>query len=516
MQQRGEGMAVTRIAVLDIGSYELKLEIFEINKEVITSIDCVRHILALGKETYTTGKISYESLDEICGVIEGFCRIMKTYQVEDYRAYSGSAIREASNSTIVLDQIKVRTGIEVRVISNSEHRFLLYKGIARKNLSFFNMIEEGTAIVDVGAGSVQISLFDKGSLVTTQNIRLGSLRILELLHGIGNDVNSRALILELVDNDIDTFKKFFLKDRPIKNVIGIGDGLLYLMKKRKDSEEVTSITSEQFQNIYEKIIKMSIEEIEDYFDIPAGYATMILPSAIMYKKMMDEAKAERMWIPNVDFCDGIIADYAEKKKLICVEHDFSKDILSAARVIAKRYMTNKGHTQILEDSVCKLFDAMKKYHGLGKRERLLLQISAILHDCGKYINMGLPGDCAYNIIMSTEIIGLSHKEREMVANIVKYNTIPFPSYTEFQGKLSEKAYLVVLKLTAILRLGNAMDRSHKQKFKHMKVTVKNRELIITTDTLLDITLESGLLESKAKFFEEVYGIRPVLKKRKGV
>ena len=117
------------------------------------------------------------------------------------------------------------------------------------------MIEEGTAIVDVGAGSIQISLFDKGSLVTTQNIRLGSLRILELLHGIGNDVNSRALILELVDNDIDTFKKFFLKDRPIKNVIGIGDGLLYLMKKRKDSEEVTSITSEQFQNIYEKITK---------------------------------------------------------------------------------------------------------------------------------------------------------------------------------------------------------------------------------------------------------------------
>ena len=508
-------MAVTRLAVLDIGSYELKLEIFEINKNRIESIDCIRHVLALGKETYTAGKISYATLDEICGVIQGFCDIMKTYQVNDYRAYSGSAIREASNSTIVLDQIKVRTGIEVKVISNSEQRFLIYKGVASKEVSFAKMIEKGTAIVDVGAGSIQISLFDKKSLVTTQNIRLGSLRILEILNGVGDDINSRMLISELVDNDINTFKKFFLKDREIKNVIGIGDGLLHLIKKDIGTDKEDSITAEQFNSLYEKVIKMNVEEIEEYFEIPTGHAEMILPCAIMYKKILDEVKAELIWIPKVDFCDGIVADYAEKKKLITVEHDFSKDILAAARVIAKRYMTNKGHTQILENSVCKLFDAMKQFHGLGKRERLLLEISAILHDCGKYINMGLPGDCAYNIIMSTEIIGLSHKEREMVANIVKYNTSPFPSYSEFEGKLSEKAYLIILKLTAILRLGNAMDRSHKQKFKDIKITVKNRQLVITADTLLDITLESGLLEGKAEFFEEVYGIRPVLKKKKG-
>ena len=59
---------------------------------------------------------------------------------------------------------------------------------------------------------------------------------------------------------------------------------------------------------------------------------------------------------------------------------------------------------------------MKKYHGLGKRERVLLQIAAILHDCGKYVTMNQPSDASYHIIMSTEIIGLSHSERETVAN----------------------------------------------------------------------------------------------------
>ena len=53
-----------------------------------------------------------------------------------------------------------------------------------------------------------------------------------------------------------------------------------------------------------------------------------------------------------------------------------------------------------------IFDSMKKVHGMGSRERLLLQISALLHDCGKYISMGNVAECSYQIIMSTDIIGL--------------------------------------------------------------------------------------------------------------
>ena len=158
---------------------------------------------------------------------------------------------------------------------------------------------------------------------------------------------------------------------------------------------------------------------------------------------------------------------------------------------------------------------MRKYHGLGKRERLLLQISAILHDCGKYISMSVPGECSYNIIMSTEIIGLSHMEREMVANIVRFNTKELVSYERFQGHLTEQAYLIVMKLTALLRLANALDRSHKQKINHMKISMKNQQLLVVIDTMEDITLEKERFEQKADFFEEIYGIRPILKQKRG-
>lgn len=50
------------------------------------------------------------------------------------------------------------------------------------------------------------------------------------------------------------------------------------------------------------------------------------------------------------------------------------------------------------------------------------------HGCGKYISLSDPADCSYQIIMATEIIGLSRKEREIIAYIVKFNTTEFPYY----------------------------------------------------------------------------------------
>ena len=113
-------MAVKTFAAIDVGSYELSMKIFEISpKSGIREIDCIRHRIALGVDSYNTGKITIEKLDELSEILREFDRIMKSYRVDDYKAYGTSAIRETRNTMIVLDQIKNRTGISVEAISNS-------------------------------------------------------------------------------------------------------------------------------------------------------------------------------------------------------------------------------------------------------------------------------------------------------------------------------------------------------------------------------------------------------------
>ena len=506
-------MQVMMFGAIDVGSFDLELTIYEISqKNGIRPVDHLRHPVAVGKDTYTGGIISYALIDEICEVLSDFKRVMDGYQVDSCQAYATSALREARNNRIVLDQIQVRTGLTVTILSNSEERFLNYKAMSCREEEFNRIIQKGTAIADIGSGSVQLSLVDKDSLVTTQYIRLGALRLREILSGArSGEENAFRLMDELMDNDLETFSKLFLKDREIKHIIVVGTCASYLNRKgAKDGK----VTTGEFDLFYQSVYRLFPEQIAEKLDMPTEHASLMLPSLMVVKKLLERTGAEMIWLPGVTMADGMAVEFAQKKKLWKLTHDFEEDILAAARNISKRYQGNKRHAQILEKNVLTIFDSMKKYHGLGGRERLLLQISAILHDCGKYISMRSPAECAYHIIMSTEIIGISHREREMVANIVKYNTMEYEyvAADEAEGGNS----IVVAKLVAILRIANAMDRSHKQKFSNVKIRLQDRKLLLTSDTEEDITLERLLFEKKADFFESVYGIRPVLKQKRGV
>ena len=173
-----------------------------------------------------------------------------------------------------------------------------------------------------------------------------------------------------------------------------------------------------------------------------------------------------------------------------------------------------------------IFDSTRRFHGLGDRERLLLQIAVTLHACGKFISMKNSNECGYTLIMSTEIIGLSHLEREIIANVVRYNIRDF-DYDMMQleteagqdlAGVSDRTAITILiaKLTAILRLVNSMDKTHKSKLIDCRMAVREGQLVITTGYKGDLALESASFEQKAAFFEEIFGIRPVLKQKRRV
>ncbi len=502
-------------AAIDVGSYELAMKIFEIaSGSGLREIDHIRHRIDLGTDTFTTGKISYERVDELSRVLRDYRDIMKSYRVDDYRAYGTSAIRETENTAIVLDQLAQRTGIRIEVLSNSEQRFLNYKAIASRG-RFNKVVEKGTAIVDIGGGSIQISLFDKDTLVTTQNLRLGVLRLQDQLGRLNISPRQYGEILdEMVSSQIQVFKKLHLKDREIENIIVVDDYISSIVGKNVAGLEESSLEAPAIERFLERIHSKSTQQAASALDIPEENVPLLYISGVLINRIAKMMGAKMIWTPGVTLCDGMAYEYAEKHKIIKEDHDFEQDIIACAQNISKRYMGSKRRGETLEKIAMTIFDSMKKVHGLGRREGLLLRIATLLHDCGKYISLVNLGECSYNIIMSTEIIGLSHKEREIVANVVKYNHMDF-NYGEVTGSgtIDRDAYLTIAKLTAILKIANGLDRSHKQKFKDVRVVLKERELIITVDDSVDITLEKGLFTRRSVFFEEVYSVRPVIRQR---
>lgn len=515
----GEYMKTKLFAAIDVGSYELTCKIFEFSARAgMKEIDSVSYHLDLGSESFANKKISKEKTDELCHILNSFKKVMATYRVEEYKAYGTSAIREMENKIILLDQIEQRTGLKIEEISNSEQRFLHYKAIASKGEEFNHIIEKGTAILDIGGGSIQISLFENSRLIATQNMKIGVLRLEEKIsHLASNNAKYEMLLEEMIQTQLSVFKKLYLKDREIENIIVVDDYVSVVMQKyEKEGLQTSHLSGNEFEKYVNDAHVSDTLDWARRFQVSEDNARRMFVSAIIVKRCMKMMGAKQIWSPGVVLCDGIGFEYGQKNRLLKEEHDFEQDIIACALNISKRYLGNKKRSETLENIALTIFDSMKRIHGLGKRERLLLSLATILHDCGKFISMGNLGECSYNIILYTEIIGLSHIEREIVANVVKFNHMQFGYYDVLSkdSKLDKNAYMAIAKLTAILKLANGLDRSQKQKFKNIKITLKDHELIILVNTNEDITLEKGMLKARANFFEEVYSIQPVIKQRK--
>lgn len=509
-------MATKTFAAIDLGSYELGLKIFEFSsKNGMKEIDHIRHSIDLGTDTYNTGKISTERMNELCKILSDYADTMKMYKVDDYKVYGTSAIRETKNTVIVREQIKLRTGLSVDVLSNSEQRFLHYKAAALKGALFSEFIKEGCAIVDIGGGSIQISLFDNNALVTTQNIRLGVLRTMDMLADLrpkARDID--GILYELIDNQLYSFKRLYLEERPVKNLIIIDDYVSTMLRHMDSNDRV--FTTIQFKKMARRLKEMTLEQISGIYGVPEEAAKLLLPAVSIIYRVIKVTQAENLWSPGVTLCDGMAYEYAEKEKLLKNRHDFDGDIIECAKVMSDRYKGNRERNELIEKVACDLFDATKKIHGMNKRDKLLLRIASLLNDCGRYISMEAGAECGHDIIMATEMIGLSHAEREIVANIVKFNKTEFSYYSELATKIliDKRNYLKIAKLCALFRIADGICRSYRVKVSDVKFVVKGSELTINVFCDENINLEQGFFYRKASLFEEVFSIKPVLKYKK--
>ncbi|MCR4763174.1 MAG: exopolyphosphatase [Lachnospiraceae bacterium] len=519
------------MAAIDVGSYEIAMKIFELSaRKGVRELDHVRFRLDLGSESYATGRISAARISEICRILTEFKRVMKTWGADKVRVCGTSALRESRNASVALEQIEKRTGFTIEILSNSEQRFLDYKAIALKSAVFEKMIEAPTAIVDIGGGSVQISLFDRDKLITTQNLRMGVLRLRERVNQMGiGTARYNTLVCELIQAQLSVFARMYLRDKDnISNMIIVDDYISPILQKKKTLDEIGLLSdasrsasggmvdAENFIRFLAAVPTESQIRNADRLGIPLENLPLVYISGLIIKCIAEMMHTVTIWAPGVTLCDGITYEYAEKHRILEVRHDFEQDIIASAYHISQRYKGNRKRSELIGNLALGVFDSMKKIHGLGKRDRLLLQIAAILHDCGKYVSMMNIGESAYAIIMSTEIIGLSHRERQIVAWVVHniYSAIPdVEDGTRDNGLIDESLRLRVLKLTAMLRVAGGLDRSHLKKFKGAGFKLCDNQLVITANTEEDITLEKSLFGRRATFFEEIFGVVPVVRKK---
>jgi exopolyphosphatase/guanosine-5'-triphosphate,3'-diphosphate pyrophosphatase len=321
---------------------------------------------------------------------------------------------------------------------------------------------------------------------------------------------------QLVREYADAAQKRIKKEignRTIDVCIGTGGNVEALGDLRKElfgKDHETVITTEELDALVKKLLGMTFDQRIQELRLRPDRADVIVPASIVVQKIMKIAGVAEMQIPRVGLKDGLLIDmiqelYGEKK---AAHRD---QVMASALQIGRKYMFDEQHGVTTATLAAKLFDETRQIHGLGLEYRILLEVAALLHDIGHFINMAGHHKHTFYLLLATPIIGLNAAQMAIVANVARYHRKSFPKpQHETYRVLSSKDRVVVSKLAALLRLADAMDNEHASRVTDFEVEYKKPKIVVRLKGEGDLLLEKWSLARKSDMFAEVFSTKVVV------
>lgn len=495
---------MTAVAAIDVGSNAIRMAIGSVNSsnELLVTED-YREAVRLGDDVFKSGFISDEVARRAEAAFSRFKNIIKAQGVKKVRAVGTSALREARNRDGFLKRISENTGIRVSVISGEEEARLIHVAVAQK----FNFRRKLALLVDIGGGSVEITLVRDGDIIVSDSVKMGTVRLLNILDERKRGQKIFYRLMRAYTEGLRRQLRKELRHRKIDLCIGTGGNieafgdLRSLLLKKNDR---TILHARELDHIVSRLESLSFEERIEKLELRPDRADVIMPASIMIQELMKQADVKELHIPRVGLKDGMLLDMLPDPS----QHGparHQRQVLAFARELGRKFSFDEEHAVRVARFAVELFDQTKDLHKLAPHYRLLLEVSALLHDIGHCVNINGHHKHSYYLLRSTPFVGLNDREKSLVAVAARYHrkSPPKMEHPEF-ASLTPEDREIVTKLAAILRLADALDSEHASNVSAFRLTRRKSTLTFSLRGRGDLLLERFAISAKAALFEDTF------------
>ncbi len=503
------------LAAIDLGTNSFHLIVVKIadngNFEII---DREKEVIRLGEGSGGDIKVILpEAIERAINCLKRFKGIAESYNAK-IRAVATSAVREAHNKNEFIQKVNDEIGIEIEVISGFEEARLIYLG-ALKALPIYN---KKVLLIDIGGGSTEFLIGEKGNPIYSISLKIGAVRLSQKFFPdyILSDTRIKEC-QEWVKGEIYPIVHHLLKEG-FELIVGssgtiMSTGQMINALKKVNSNSIVNLNNFVFnKNELEKVAREILKRKtpDKRKKIPAmdeKRADIIPAGIIILKTIFDLLNIQEMTISNYALREGIIIDTLQKHA-----SESNKPILSDIRKgsinhLAEKCNYDKIHCEHVAKLALQLYDNLINLHQLDNEYRELLEAAAILHDVGYNISHANHHHHSYYLIKNSELLGFNENEIDIIAHTARYHrkSHPKPSHIEFE-MLPGKTKQVIKKLSAILRIADSFDRTHRQIIKNIKAEVKGENVLLhlECDEKLKPDIEIWNFDRRKGLFEEVY------------
>lgn len=287
-------LVIRKFAAIDIGSNAIRLLINNVIEQenkppAFKKSELVRVPVRLGEDAFLRGKISEKNQNRLISTMKSFDLLMQVYGVEKYMACATSALREAKNGREVVERVRKEAGMKIEVIDGKKEALI----IASTDLKDIIKSDRMYLYVDVGGGSTEFTIFDKGKPVMSHSFKIGTVRILS------------NLVDDTVWEEIKTWIKTNLPIDGRVEIIGSGGNInkLHKMSGRKIGQPLSYIW---LNAQYHFLNSMAYEDRISELGLNQDRADVIIPATKIFLNAAKWSKAKKIHVPKIGLADGMI------------------------------------------------------------------------------------------------------------------------------------------------------------------------------------------------------------------
>ncbi len=517
--------ASVRLAAIDVGSNSIRLIVTEARDDgTYRLIDDEKEVGRLGRGLARTGRLGMKAMDSAALAIARMKDIASGYGVQKLKAVATAAVREASNRDEFLGMVKEKAGIDLDVISAQEEARLAHLSV----MHAFDLRRVAAAVVDIGGGSTEVVLSSGGVVEEVYTLPLGAVRLTEMFEGVED--GSQKPFDDMRDHLKSVIKQHMGKP-PFTPQLVVGTGgtfttLAALAMHRNGTNvegDVGSGGSVRGYELQRSVVNhllnwlrsMSPKARARVPGLSVERSEIIIAGVAIIDAVMQRLKVNTLRVHDRGIRDGLILTMIQEifpQSGAIVGRPLER--MEAVRLFARRCNYEQAHSDHVARLAVQAFDQVAAHLGAdsvgvksGARE--LLEAAGVLHDVGYYINYAKHHKHSYHMIVHSDLPGFTHREIEVIANVARYHRRGGPKnrHSNF-AKLAPVDQNLVMRLAAILRIVDGLDRAHAQLVRNVRVEVRKNTAWFIADAAQEPAVDIWGANRKCGLFGKAFGLEP--------
>jgi exopolyphosphatase/guanosine-5'-triphosphate,3'-diphosphate pyrophosphatase len=297
---------MVRVAAIDCGSNSTRLLISNVENGRLENLLKQHEVTKLSENLIKTNEIADNSKKRFYKVLRKYLKIIENNNVEEVFCIGTAALRNSKNSDEIIDDVKSKFNLDLKVISGEEEGYLTGIGVQS---SFEDL--ENYLIVDIGGQSTEL-IYDIDKRVNVDSKEIGVVMMNE------NFLNQNPISEFDEENAIKFFDQIFSGgDFSSRNFIGVSGtftsiGSMYLKQKNYNEDEIdrTIVSYESINHLYKNLKFQTIPQIiNSYPSLDPKRAVTITSGLLLVINLLKKYEINQLKVSKSDILEGLILKY---------------------------------------------------------------------------------------------------------------------------------------------------------------------------------------------------------------